>query len=189
MVHKMFPTFVLEINDFVNKQERKDILKKVNQHKKELNKYESLVGNAFTSFSKNKNFVDHLDSSIKKSLLEVARQYSQLTGFNIDENICNSWFNIQKEGSSLKKHTHPLCVFSGILYIKCEDGSFDTYFFNPNPMISFTSIKTNTEASFNWVSFKPKAGTLLLFPSWLKHGSNSIKNKCSERVIISFNVT
>ena len=190
MIHKIFPTFILEKINFIDQKKCKHILNEIRKQKKHLKKYEAFKGKGYTTYLNKDNYLNSLDSSIKESLLSSAKEYSTITGFNINNKITSSWFNIQKQNSSLKEHTHPLSVFSGILYIKCKEGSFDTYFFNPNPMLNFfTTMNKNTETSSEWVSFKPKAGTLLLFPSWLKHGSNFTKNKCSERVVISFNIT
>ena len=186
ITHKLFPTLILEMSDFFSKQECKDVLKKID--KKHLKKYSSLIGKAYTSYESDINFLNKLNNSVKTSLLVVAEKYSEMTGFNIRKKFVGSWFNIQKEKSCLKEHTHPLSTLSGILYSICKEGSFNTYFFNPNPMLDFTDKYKNTDVSINWVSFKPKVGTLLLFPSWLKHGSNQTQNKCSERIVMSFNL-
>ena len=187
ILHKTFPTYILEIEDFISEQQCKDILKKIKKNKKLLIKHKSFLGNATTSYKEN-NFLDKLDSSIKSSLLEATKKYSELSGFKTYNELRGSWFNVQKKQSSLQKHSHPLSTISGVLYIKCKKGSFNTYFFNPNPMLDFTDKYKNTDVSINWVSFKPKVGTLLLFPSWLKHGSNQTQNKCSERIVMSFNL-
>ena len=58
-----------------------------------------------------------------------------------------------------------------------------------NVVIKDTSIGTYTDYSYEYYYFKPQMGTLLLFPSWLKHGSNQVINKSNERILISFNLT
>tara|TARA_R100000084_G_scaffold95237_1_gene49022 strand:- start:225 stop:818 length:594 start_codon:yes stop_codon:yes gene_type:complete len=187
-VHKLFPTSILEIENFIDKQGCKDILKKIKQNKKYLKKHLSLVGDASTTYLE-QNFLSKLNPLIKSSLLEVTKKYSEMTGFEIENKFAGSWFNIQKKNSALKKHNHPMSIISGILYIQCDKDSFNTHFHNPNPMLTFTKINKDTEFSVDWVAFKPKVGTLLLFPSWLLHGSNFITNKCDQRIVISFNVT
>tara|TARA_R100001163_G_C4962830_1_gene125931 strand:+ start:62 stop:652 length:591 start_codon:yes stop_codon:yes gene_type:complete len=188
VLHKLFPTCILEVQNFLTQQECKDVLQKVKKDKKNLKKHKSLKGDATTTYLEH-NFLNKLNPSIMSSLLEATKKYSDITGFEIDNKITGSWFNIQKKGSSLKKHNHPLCVISGVIYIKFKDGSFATHFFNPNPMLAFTKINKDTESTFDWFAFKPKEGTLLMFPSWLQHGSNFTKNKSNERIVISFNIT
>tara|TARA_R100001086_G_scaffold174157_1_gene95590 strand:- start:119 stop:712 length:594 start_codon:yes stop_codon:yes gene_type:complete len=186
-VHKLFPTSILEIENFIDKQECKDILNKIKQNKKYLKKHLSLLGDASTTYLE-QNFLSKLNPLIKSSLLEVTKKYSEMTGFEIENKFAGSWFNIQKKNSALKKHNHPMSIISGILYIQCDKDSFNTHFHNPNPMLTFTKINKDTEFSVDWVAFKPKVGTLLLFPSWLLHGSNLITNKCNQRIVISFNI-
>jgi|TARA_R110002020_G_scaffold50809_1_gene143817 uncharacterized protein (TIGR02466 family) len=186
-LHKLFPTCVLEVQDFLTQQECKDVLQKVKEDKKNLKKHNSLLGNAATTYLE-QNFLSKLNSAIQSSLLEVGKKYSEIIGFEIQNTFDGSWFNIQNKNSSLKKHNHPMSTISGIIYIQCDKDSFNTYFHNPNPMLNFTKINKDTESSVDWVAFKPKIGTLLLFPSWLQHGSNFTKNKSKERIVISFNI-
>ena len=187
ILHKAFPTYILQIEDFISEQECKNVLQKIKENKKLLKKHKSFLGNATTSYKEN-NFLDKLDSSIKSSLLEATKKYSELSGFKTYNELRGSWFNVQKKQSSLQKHSHPLSTVSGVLYIKCKKGSFNTYFFNPNPMLDFTDKSKNTELTSEWFSFTPKDRTLLIFPSWLQHGSNFTKNKSNERIVLSFNI-
>ena len=43
-----------------------------------------------------------------------------------------------------------------------------------------------TEYSSQNVKFMPTVGDLILFPSWLEHGSDK-KNQSKERIVLSFN--
>ena len=187
IIHKIFPTSILAIENFLNEQECKNILKKIKQNKKFLKKHSSLIGDASTTYLE-QNFLSKLNPLIQSSLLEATKKYSELSGFKTYNELRGSWFNVQKKQSSLQKHSHPLSTISGVLYIKCKKGSFNTYFFNPNPMLDFTDKSKNTELTSEWVSFTPKDRTLLIFPSWLQHGANFTKNKSNERIVLSFNI-
>ena len=102
--------------------------------------------------------------------------------------VSNSWMNIQFPGSKLVKHGHPGSAVSGILYLKADDKSNNIYFYNPNPYVLLMGIERYyTEYTFEHSFIKPVAGTLLLFPSWLLHGSNDEVNESEERIMMSIN--
>ena len=52
---------------------------------------------------------------------------------------------------------------------------------------NFTNYKKLTNFNYRDVSVKPNIGDLILFPSWLMHGSDNEKNKSNERLVLSFN--
>ena len=72
-IHKIFPTSILEIENFINKQECKDILKKIKKNKKYLKKHLSLIGDASTTYLE-QNFLSKLNPLIQSSLLEVTKK-------------------------------------------------------------------------------------------------------------------
>ena len=72
-------------------------------------------------------------------------------------------------------------------FIKTDSKSSKLFFYNPNPMINFTSINVRNNYNYEWIYFTPKPKTLILFPSWLQHGSNNTLNKSSQRIVVSFN--
>ena len=97
----------------------------------------------------------------------------------------NSWFNIQKPGSVLRRHSHigpnNSALISGALYINVDDKSSDITFENPNPYII-----ADPSDRFAY-TLKPNIGDLILFPAWLIHLSKE-PNMSDERIVISFNV-
>ena len=104
---------------------------------------------------------------------------------NIDINDC--WFNVQQKGSQLIKHTHPNATLSGALYINVDNNSSPIYFYNPVGFLDYTYIKEYTDYTFNWFKFNPNPGDLIIWPSWLSHGSNTNINETDDRIVISFN--
>jgi len=89
----------------------------------------------------------------------------------------------------LFQHTHPKCMVSGVLYLYVDDDSSKIHFRNPNPIIHYlqTDDVPITKYSSDGIFFTPKIGTLLIFPSWIEHGSKE-PNKSEERYAFSFNV-
>jgi uncharacterized protein (TIGR02466 family) len=183
----IFPTVIKRCDDFLNNEECVDIINKIkNISTKE---HSTLTKNkAYSSHDKFKNINKNLGKKINKKLDDIVNKYANEYGLErliID----NSWYNIQSKNSSLKKHCHPNSIISGALYLKTDELSSKIYFHNPNPHIHFTSFKELNFTNFENISFDVKTGTLILFPSWLQHGSNFEENQSDERICFSFNTT
>lgn len=125
------------------------------------------------------NITDKIDKCIK--------DYTNTFGLpNI--RIVQSWFNIQNKGSVLKEHIHELSVLSGVLYVNVDSKSSPIYFSNPlQSQLQNFKVSTQTEMNLHKYWFQPKNGMLLIFPSWLSHGSNFEENNTDGRIAISFN--
>jgi len=84
---------------------------------------------------------------------------------------CNGWININPKGAMNIPHTHPGYVWSGTYYVQIPRSSRQD-----NGSIEFLDPRTNANAvSGEWSPFQvkhrlaPKAGTALIFPSYLQH--------------------
>ena len=94
---------------------------------------------------------------------------------------------MQRPGSVLKHHTHPDSRVSAALCIASDEGSSALHFDNPNPLIGFVGAEKHTEFNMEMAKFKLAPGDLILFPSWLRHGSGFEANLSEQRVVISIN--
>jgi uncharacterized protein (TIGR02466 family) len=74
-----------------------------------------------------------------------------------------------------------------VLYLKVDENSSKIYFYNPNPYNILLKKKEHNLNNYEYVFFQPKTGDLILFPSWLQHGSHSDENMSDERIALSFN--
>jgi len=86
-------------------------------------------------------------------------------------------------------HRHPHSLFSGVYYLTCEGGSGTLRFHDPRADVRMLRPPVLEEVSYTLhiKEYVPKAGRLLLFPSWLPH--DVTPNLSDEpRVAISFNV-
>ncbi len=108
------------------------------------------------------------------------------------------WSIVNGPGSVNKAHIHPGSLWSGVYYIQTPQSSGDIEFTDPrtvNIMHQPTLEPNKRRPAESWtkVRFTPKAGRMLLFPSWLYHsvGPNlsSQPGDQSDRVIISFNLS
>jgi hypothetical protein len=72
--------------------------------------------------------------------------------------------------------------------VRAEPGSNRIYFENPNRFMIYTNqVESDNEFNHEYFYFDAEPGDMLLFPSWLVHGSAYEKNQTDGRTIISFN--
>ena len=103
-----------------------------------------------------------------------------------DFKLLESWFNFCDIHGYQYDHTHPKSRISGVYYYAStgEDGSIR--FQNPNPIMQFNGFPSD-RVGIDAVTYKPKVGRLLLFPSWLTHRVN-LNNTDNQRISIAFNL-
>ena len=137
--------------------------------KEDLTDHNALVGNAKSTFTPKRGFLDN-HNSVKHRVEE------KLFFPNLE--ITNSWCNVQGEHSTLNFHRHPDSIISGIIFLQVDDKSSKLYFQNPNNIY----VKCDDD-----MCITPEPGLLLMWPSWLAHGSGEDTNTSTERIVVSFN--
>ncbi len=99
------------------------------------------------------------------------------------------WANINKGTGTHQTHTHPNSMWSMVLYLSVDDQDPGLlYFKDPRPQA--TSIRydyLDDRAELDHMSVEPKKGRMVVFPSWLEHGTHSTSSE-QERVCISANI-
>lgn len=192
----LFPTLIYREKKFLSNEECEKIVNIYENKQDIFDKHESLPGNSLSSHGNSLKFnldilqqiSEKTQNNLKEKIKSICIEYSKESGFAFSE-IENSWINIQTPGTSLSMHTHPFSSFSGALYLKVDDNSSKIHFINPNPFLSFTTIRDLTPYTFQTYWFKPEIGDLILFPSWLNHGSNTDMNGSEKRIVLSFNTS
>uniref|UniRef100_UPI0035CC26C8 TIGR02466 family protein n=1 Tax=uncultured Sphingomonas sp. TaxID=158754 RepID=UPI0035CC26C8 len=99
------------------------------------------------------------------------------------------WANVMKPGGVHSAHIHPHSVISGTVYIAVPPGAGAIKFEDPRLPMMMAAPPRRTdapEALKTFVSVEPRAGSILLWESWLRHEVVPGTAK-SERVSISFN--
>lgn len=99
------------------------------------------------------------------------------------------WINILEPGGQHSGHIHPNAALSGTFYVTVPDGASALKFEDPRltMMMAAPPLRKNAPRELSrFASVKPKAGTLLLWESWLRH-EVPVNQAQSERVSISFN--
>ena len=183
-IFQIFPINIFIERNFLSNDQCNSVLKIL--EKEETLKHSMLTGDSSSSFFSNNRILKKISKCIDGLESKIQERIDYLTNVS---NICpceitNSWFNIQNEESQLYMHAHGYSVMSGALYVKADESSSDLVFLNPNyNAFSIEYINQNPTT----LSVKPESGTLVIFPSYLAHGSWTYQNNSNKRIVISFN--
>lgn len=189
MINKkvLFTTSIYEKLNFLNDEEIQMLLDFIkNNNTSKTNELFSGDVNCTFDPDPNQGFLNNF-KEIKDKIQSEILECAELIGYQTNLHITNSWYNVQKEKSKLDWHTHPHSLISGVLFLKCDSDSSKLYFKNPNPFLQTQTYFNNNSDNYDIYSIIPKEGLLLLWPSWLLHGSSEDMNYSKERIAISFN--
>ena len=112
--------------------------------------------------------------------------------------IGTMWSIINPPGGLNRAHIHPGCIWSGVYYVQAPRNSGRIEFIDPRTENLMGGVKyiPGTKRPRNcWtkVRYDPRAGRMLIFPSWLYHsvGPNRSEavGKDADRIIVSFNLS
>jgi uncharacterized protein (TIGR02466 family) len=99
------------------------------------------------------------------------------------------WINVMDKGGIHAPHIHPHSVVSGTFYVRTPPGSGAITFEDPRlglMMAAPPRKKTATLERRSFARLTPRAGTLLLWESWLRHGVET-STATQPRISVSFN--
>lgn len=102
------------------------------------------------------------------------------------------WINISLKYAFNALHEHPQSFLSGVYYLQVDDKSGSLRFRDPRGatrMSPWPMAQDKKTDQWHWdrVSYRPKAGRLNMFPSWLEHDVGPTLSD-QERISISFNM-
>ena len=130
-------------------------------------------------------------AELKRHLDRHALAYAKALNFDLARKprLDNLWVNILKPGGGHSGHIHPHAFLSGTVYVEVPDGASSLKLEDPRlPMMMARPAVSEdaSEAEKPFVYLAPRAGTVLMWESWLRHEvpPNAAK---SERISISFN--
>lgn len=195
--YNLFPTAVTVVKNFFTEQQCKQIFNFILESDiYTATTHNALRGNINTTYNTGiinilpniKNNVPGCEDIIEK-LEDQLKHYAERTGYLYYEPVVQSWYTIQQKYSTLSRHPHPNSCFSGVIFINVDINSSPLVFDTPNPYTIHEKYNKLTEFVFDNFTFIPDVGDLIIFPSWLYHGSGNKLNMTENRTIISFNVT
>lgn len=101
------------------------------------------------------------------------------------------WANVSREGAYNGIHSHPECAWSGSYYVTLGERD-ETIPHNGvieflDPRMGVDAVQLPGQPFGPQLQINPQAGTILVFPSWLKHWVHPFHGK-GERISIAFNV-
>jgi uncharacterized protein (TIGR02466 family) len=99
------------------------------------------------------------------------------------------WLNVMQSGAVHTAHIHPKSVISGTYYVAVPPGAGALKLEDPRLGLMMAAPSRKARAARDnqtFVYLEPKAGTLLLWESWLRH-EVPLNRARGERISISFN--
>jgi uncharacterized protein (TIGR02466 family) len=97
------------------------------------------------------------------------------------------WINVMAPGGVHGAHIHPHAAISGTYYVVLPRGASAIRFEDPRlPLMMAAPAKRESARDKPFLTIAPKAGTLLLWESWLRHDVPQTGGR-GNRVSVSFN--
>lgn len=138
-------------------------------------------GQNYSSFLENENRVNKFSPTLLKEIAPLLLEFGNHCSTRFKGSLSNHWIQEYKENNLHPSHIHQHSIISCVYYLRAKNAS-NIKFKNPNVIQSMNNI--NLEYS----SITPEEGSLLMFPSWLYHEVEEVKEVESERLVVAFNV-
>lgn len=106
-----------------------------------------------------------------------------------DLEITCMWGNSHVGTSQHQMHHHPNSMFSGVFYLSAPENCGNLIIKDPRGALPTTFVFDYKEG-YNFFEINkivPSAGKIIIFPSWLEHGTD-VGSHEGERISLSFNV-
>lgn len=127
---------------------------------------------------------------IEKCINDSIEKFSVQISPNFKARLDNSWINMNDPGNYNRRHSHPISTFSGCFYVEVPENSGEVIFYKEHSAIVHYPIRLDDDTDpmfYNFVTYRPQNGTILIFPSWIDHMVT--ENKSSQtRISIAFNI-
>jgi uncharacterized protein (TIGR02466 family) len=103
--------------------------------------------------------------------------------------ITACWVTILAPGADHRAHCHPNNYLSGVYYLRTRPGADSINFHDPRAQADILRppVRELTGQNTDQVVIRVRPGTLLLFPSYLRHSVDA-NSSAAERMSISFNI-
>ena len=123
-------------------------------------------------------------------LYEAQRTIYDQEHLNSEPVLGNMWANINPPGGMNRAHQHPNSLWSGVYYVKAPKNSGHLKIDDPRSIASMSRPQQKEgpvpARLYRETHYEPKAGRLIMFPSWVMHCVDS--NESDDiRISVSFN--
>ncbi len=128
------------------------------------------------------NVLGPLIEQINELLLTISEKYN----LRKTAKVLELWININDTGDYNMSHVHPGAVLSGVYYIKTNGTGTLDILRSKEEAYLWQSIVNENQNKETWsgVSFIPKSGKVLVFPSWVDHAVAPCEG---QRISLAFN--
>lgn len=129
---------------------------------------------------------------LKRKLDKHAGVFAADLGLDLDGRrlrLDDLWVNVLKPGGGHSGHLHPHSVISGTYYVDVPAGSAGLKLEDPRLAMMMAAPMRLPDAPQDqqtFVTVAPRAGTMLMWESWLRHEVPPTRSK-ADRISISFN--
>ena len=123
---------------------------------------------------------------LEKIIHAHAAGFAKLLHWNLrgGKPACDSlWVNVLSQGGSHTSHIHTNSVLSGTYYVTAPEGASPIVFEDPRHAMMMAAPPRKTSI---YESRTPKAGTLMMWESWLRH-EVPLNRAEGNRISVSFN--
>lgn len=130
--------------------------------------------------------------TLAKALDQHVRAFGKLLEFDLGGGklaMDSLWVNVLPEGGFHAAHIHPHSVISGTFYVAMPKGAAALRLEDPRHAMMMASPPRKAKAAIENRAFVPvetKAGSLLLWESWLRHDV-PMNRSGEDRISVSFN--
>jgi uncharacterized protein (TIGR02466 family) len=131
-------------------------------------------------------------AELERRLARHARAFAARLGYDLRGRVIemtDCWVNVMPAQVSHGMHLHPLSFLSGTYYVRTPRGSAGLKFEDPRLSKLMAAPPRRADAPpalRSFVTMPVRAGTVMLFESWLRHEVPASR-LAGERVSISFN--
>jgi uncharacterized protein (TIGR02466 family) len=129
---------------------------------------------------------------LKEILLGTGKSFIEGLGLApIPLEVERAWLNVFRPGAQEAQHSHDASLLSASYYVEAPEGCGDLVF--PDPVgarrshRAFTNTTGKTFFTMPDVAFKPQAGRLVMFESWMPHSVQCNKSD-KVRISLAFNL-
>lgn len=141
----------------------------------------------YSSFDHGSLTTDSRFSSFFHEVSPIITDFFLQLGFDKSWSFENSWANVYPQDSFVPAHNHGTAHWSGVYYVKAHDNCGDLILIDPKEYALSNEPEQTKWRGRTDMRVSVEAGTLVLFPGYLKH--QTMPNLSGhDRIVISFNI-